>query len=86
MSQNQTKYGSLPPPEWQFNYAVVQQLRLKLRLSKRALGRLADISEATIRRIEAKQNEPRSGTIIRLAEALSVEPADFFTKGDESWK
>ncbi len=84
MAQNQTKYGSLPPPEWVFNYSLIQHLRLKLRLSKRALGRLAGVSEATVRRIEARQNQPRSGTIIRLAEALGVVPADFFNKGDKA--
>ncbi len=83
MSQKQTKYGSLPPTEWVFDYAIIQHLRHKMRISKRALGRLASISEATVRRIESRQNEPRSGTIISLAEALGVKPADFFTKSSE---
>jgi transcriptional regulator with XRE-family HTH domain len=45
-------------------------------LSQRDLARLSGVSRASIVRLEQRPNGAYYGTIIKLAEALGVEPAD----------
>ncbi len=79
MSQDQMKYEAQNAIiEWEFDFDCVKKHRVRMQLSKRALGRLSGLSEATIRRIEDRSHEARADTIIKLCKAFSIAPADFF--------
>lgn len=53
---------------------VVQSLRENLGMSRYRLGKNSNKTPDQIRRIEIGEVEPRIGTILRIAEALQVEP------------
>ena len=56
----------------------VRQLRLKQKLSQEKLAELADLHINSIGRIERLQLDPTATTIVKLARALRVKPAELF--------
>jgi transcriptional regulator with XRE-family HTH domain len=62
-------------PEQQFG-ANVRQVRHKRGLSQEALGHACGLHPTEVSRLERAVREPRLSTIVRLARALKVKPAD----------
>lgn len=60
----------------------LKQLRKEMVFSQRELARLAGLTHATVWRLENGFSEARPATIRKLAEVLSVEPAEL-VKGEE---
>jgi len=54
----------------------VRERRVKKFMTQEQLARTADISLRQVVRIERNEVEPRFSTILKLAEALSVEPSE----------
>ena len=54
----------------------LKELRIKAVLSQEDLARLANISAATVNRLEQGKQRPNFVTIRKLAKALGVEPGD----------
>ena len=54
----------------------LKELRIKAVLSQEDLARLANISAATVNRLEQGKQRPNFVTIRKLAEALGVKPGD----------
>jgi transcriptional regulator with XRE-family HTH domain len=54
----------------------LRQLRLAADLSQEALGHACDLHPTEISRLERAVREPRLSTIVRLARALDVPPAE----------
>lgn len=63
----------------------VQVLRLVRRLSQEKLAALAGIDRCNLIAIETGRRFPRRKTIIRLATALGVTPAEYATALVSSW-
>lgn len=66
-------------PEQQFG-ANVRQTRHKRGLSQEALGHACGLHPSEISRLERAVREPRLSTVVRLARALEVKPADLLAK------
>jgi transcriptional regulator with XRE-family HTH domain len=49
--------------------------RLRLKLSQEALGEACDLNMSEISRLERCKRDPRLATIVRLAKALGIPPA-----------
>jgi len=54
----------------------VREQRVKRFMTQEQLARMADISLRQVVRIERNEVEPRFSTILKLAEALGVEPSE----------
>jgi transcriptional regulator with XRE-family HTH domain len=54
----------------------VKEQRVKRFMTQEQLARMADISLRQVVRIERNEVEPRFSTILKLAEALGVEPSE----------
>jgi transcriptional regulator with XRE-family HTH domain len=54
----------------------VRERRVKRFMTQEQLARTADISLRQVVRIERNEVEPRFSTILKLAEALGVEPSE----------
>jgi len=54
----------------------VREQRVKRFMTQEQLARTADISLRQVVRIEKNEVEPRFSTILKLAEALGVEPSE----------
>jgi transcriptional regulator with XRE-family HTH domain len=54
----------------------VREQRVKRFMTQEQLARTADISLRQVVRIERNEVEPRFSTILKLAEALGVEPSE----------
>jgi transcriptional regulator with XRE-family HTH domain len=54
----------------------VREQRVKRFMTQEQLARTADISVRQVVRIERNEVEPRFTTILKLAEALGVEPSE----------
>ena len=59
--------------------ANVRDLRRKAELSQEALGHVGGLHPTEISRLERGVREPRLGTIVKLALALGVAPADLLS-------
>jgi transcriptional regulator with XRE-family HTH domain len=55
--------------------ANVRAERKRLELSQEALGYLCDLNMSEISRLERAQRDPRLATIVKLARALQIPPA-----------
>lgn len=53
----------------------VKRERKRAELSQEALGHACDLHPTEISRLERAAREPRLGTIVKLAHALSIPPA-----------
>jgi transcriptional regulator with XRE-family HTH domain len=56
--------------------ANLKYLRRQRGLARAALARKADVGTDTLFRIEAGQRAPRLDTLLKLADALEVDPAE----------
>ena len=54
----------------------IREQRVKRFMTQEQLARMADISLRQVVRIERNEVEPRFSTILKLAEALGVEPSE----------
>ncbi|MFT4122645.1 MAG: helix-turn-helix domain-containing protein [Microbacteriaceae bacterium] len=63
--------------------AAVRSLRLRRRLSARALARLAGVSQPLLSKIENGVTLPSVLSLYAIAEALGVGPADLLPAGDD---
>jgi transcriptional regulator with XRE-family HTH domain len=59
----------------------VREQRVKRFMTQEQLARTADISLRQVVRIERNEVEPRFTTILKLAEALGVEPSELVDRG-----
>ena len=59
---------------------ALTQIRLERDLSQKGLADASGVNKATINQIERGRRSPNVETLEKLAEALSVEVADFFPK------
>ena len=58
----------------------LRELRRRRALTLRQLGALAGLGHDTIHALEVGQHQPRPSTLRKLADALGVDPAVFFTE------
>lgn len=58
----------------------LKKFRSAKKISLRALADIADMNYGNISDIENAKVNPTLTTIVLLAEALEIDPADFFTK------
>ena len=58
----------------------LKYLRQVRDLSQKELSNLAEVSQSTVAQIEGDKMDPSIKTLERIADALGVEPAIFFTK------
>lgn len=65
--------GVLPHERFAQN---LRRLRLSANLSQEALGAACDLHRTEISLLERARREPRLSTIVRIARALKVPPAD----------
>lgn len=56
----------------------LRKIRLEKKLSQRALALEADMEHKHVQRIEAGETNPTMTTIIALADALGIDPREFF--------
>jgi transcriptional regulator with XRE-family HTH domain len=63
--------------------AAIRRLRLRRRLSTRALARLAGVSQPLLSKIENHRALPSVPSLYAIAEALGVGPADLLPAGDD---
>lgn len=61
----------------QFGANLAQQ-RERRGLSRRELAHALDVGESYVWRLETGRSTPSFGMLIRIAEALSIPPADLF--------
>ena len=61
----------------------LRQLRLRLGLSQREVGRRAGVSNATISMIEANRVSPSVSALKQILSALGAGLADFFASSDD---
>jgi len=55
--------------------ANLRRERLRLKLSQEALGESCDLNMSEISRLERARRDPRLATIVKLAHALGIPPA-----------
>lgn len=58
----------------------LKKFRTEKKLSLRALADIADMDFGNINEIETGKINPTLTTIVRLAEALEIDPAGFFSR------
>lgn len=58
--------------------ANVKRVRKEQKMTQEQLGLAAGLDAAVISRIEAGQREPRVKNIVRIAQALDIQPGDLF--------
>ena len=56
----------------------LKDLRLRRAMSQRKLAEAAGMSQRAIVDLETDRREPRPSTLGKLAEALGIEPSEFF--------
>lgn len=72
------RYRSATPPGI-FKYRRMQELVEKKGLTTRALAAAVDADRVTVRRWAAGEAEPSPRFLVRLAEALGVQPRELYT-------
>jgi transcriptional regulator with XRE-family HTH domain len=70
--------GFEPAPELRALGDAIRQLRRKRELSQEALAFAADIHPKHLSEIERANKDPRSTTVVRLADALGVTVAELY--------
>jgi transcriptional regulator with XRE-family HTH domain len=68
----------LPERDGEVFGANVRSLRRRRGLSRAAVARKADLGIDTLLRIESGMSAPRLDTLLKLADALEVDPGDLF--------
>jgi transcriptional regulator with XRE-family HTH domain len=71
------------PPELRALGKAIRHLRRERELSQEALAYAADIHPKHLSEIERANKDPRSTTVVRLAEALGVEVAALYELPEE---
>ena len=66
-----------------FNGAKLREIRLRQALTLREIGALSGVAYDTIHGIETGKQAPRPSTVRKLADALGVVPAAFFSEADD---
>ncbi|HXE45948.1 MAG TPA: helix-turn-helix transcriptional regulator [Conexibacter sp.] len=74
--------GFQPAPELRALGDAIRQLRRKRELSQEALAFAADIHPKHLSEIERANKDPRSTTVVRLADALGVTVAELYEGQD----
>jgi transcriptional regulator with XRE-family HTH domain len=70
-----------PAPELLTLAGAIRHLRRERELSQEALAFAADIHPKHLSEIERANKDPRSTTVVRLAEALGVSVAELYEDG-----
>jgi transcriptional regulator with XRE-family HTH domain len=70
---------------------TIRRLRRARELSQEALAAMADINPKHLSEIERANKDPRATTVIRLADALGMTPAELYahtqgTPAGDAWK
>jgi transcriptional regulator with XRE-family HTH domain len=73
---------SPPTPELLALGGAIRHLRRERELSQEALAYAADIHPKHLSEIERANKDPRSTTVVRLADALGVRVADLYEVDD----
>jgi len=63
-----------------FNHTRIKERRQKLRLTQQELSELSGIPRTYLAQIENGKNDPKASTLIKIADALRVNPGYFFVK------
>jgi len=74
--------GFEPAPELRALGDAIRQLRRRRELSQEALAFAADIHPKHLSEIERANKDPRSTTVVRLADALGVTVAELYEGHD----
>jgi transcriptional regulator with XRE-family HTH domain len=69
-----------PSPELLAFARTIRQLRRARELSQEALAAAAGVHPKHVSEIERANKDPRSTTVLRLAEALGVTPAELYAR------
>lgn len=75
--------GEDPPPELRALADEIRHLRRERELSQEALAFAADIHPKHLSEIERANKDPRSMTVVRLADALGVPVAALYPERDK---
>jgi transcriptional regulator with XRE-family HTH domain len=65
--------------QWAAFTALLKQRRREAKLSQATVAERADMSKSFLSQIEAGTANPSLVTILRLANAIDIDPADLFT-------
>lgn len=84
-------FVSSPSPEQLALALTIRRLRRARELSQEALAAMAGVNPKHLSEIERANKDPRATTVMRLAEALGLSPAELYaqteaTRGDDGWK
>jgi transcriptional regulator with XRE-family HTH domain len=84
-------FVSCPAPELLALARTIRRLRRARELSQEALAAIAGVNPKHLSEIERANKDPRATTVIRLAEALGLTPAELYahtegTPGDDGGK
>lgn len=77
------KRASAPSPELLALAHRLRQMRRARELSQEALAALAGLHPKHLSEIERANKDPRSTTVIRIADALGVSVAELYESADE---
>jgi DNA-binding XRE family transcriptional regulator len=77
-------FVSSPSPELLALAQTIRRLRRARELSQEALAARADINPKHLSEIERANKDPRATTVIRLADALGLTPAELYAHTEET--
>jgi transcriptional regulator with XRE-family HTH domain len=84
VSPGPARRPSPPSPELLALAHAIRQARRAKDLSQEALAALADVHPKHLSEIERANKDPRATTLIRLAEALGLTPAELYAASEGS--
>jgi len=64
-----------------FSHTRIKERRQKLGLTQQELSELSGIPRSYLVQIENGKNDPKASTLIKIADALRVNPGYFFVNG-----
>lgn len=77
-------FVSSPSPELLALAHAIRRLRRARELSQEALAAMAGVNPKHLSEIERANKDPRATTVIRLAEALGLTPAELYAHTEET--
>jgi transcriptional regulator with XRE-family HTH domain len=75
-------FVSSPSPELLALARTIRQVRRAQELSQEALAAFAGVHPKHVSEIERANKDPRATTVIRLAEALGLTPAELYARSE----
>jgi transcriptional regulator with XRE-family HTH domain len=76
-------FVSSPSPELLALAHTIRRLRRARELSQEALAAMAGVNPKHLSEIERANKDPRATTVIRLAEALGLTPAELYAHAED---